>query len=49
MTRKEAYRQLEYVRALRIRLLGDRVLQMSHGRPPACSGGRTLLTPNTSP
>ena len=27
MTRKEAERQLEYVRALRIRLLGDRVLQ----------------------
>jgi predicted nucleic acid-binding protein len=27
MTRKEAERQLNYVRALRIRLLGDRVLQ----------------------
>lgn len=27
MTRKEAERQLEYVRALRIRLLGDRVLR----------------------
>ena len=27
MTRKEAERHLEYVRALRIRLLGDRVLQ----------------------
>ena len=27
MTRKEAGRQLEYVRGLRIRLLGDRVLQ----------------------
>ena len=27
MTRKEAERQLEYVRGLRIRLLGDRVLQ----------------------
>jgi predicted nucleic acid-binding protein len=27
MTRKEAERQLEYVRALRMRLLGDRVLQ----------------------
>jgi predicted nucleic acid-binding protein len=27
MTRKEAERQLEYVRGLRMRLLGDRVLQ----------------------
>jgi predicted nucleic acid-binding protein len=27
LTRKEAERQLDYVRALRIRLLGDRVLQ----------------------
>jgi predicted nucleic acid-binding protein len=27
MTKKDAYRQLNYVRALRIRLLGDRVLQ----------------------
>ncbi len=27
MTRKDARRQLDYVRALRIRLLGDRVLQ----------------------
>lgn len=27
MTRKEAERQLDYVRGLRIRLLGDRVLQ----------------------
>jgi predicted nucleic acid-binding protein len=27
MTKKDADRQLEYVRALRIRLLGDRVLQ----------------------
>ena len=27
MTRKEAERQLEYVRGLRLRLLGDRVLQ----------------------
>jgi hypothetical protein len=27
MTRKDAERQLEYVRELRIRLLGDRVLQ----------------------
>jgi predicted nucleic acid-binding protein len=27
MTRKDAERQLEYVRGLRIRLLGDRVLQ----------------------
>ena len=27
MTRKDADRQLNYVRALRIRLLGDRVLQ----------------------
>ena len=27
MTRKDAKRQLEYVRGLRIRLLGDRVLQ----------------------
>jgi hypothetical protein len=26
MTRKDAERQLEYVRGLRIRLLGDRVL-----------------------
>ena len=27
MTRKDAERQLNYVRGLRIRLLGDRVLQ----------------------
>ena len=27
MTRKDAERQLNYVRALRVRLLGDRVLQ----------------------
>ena len=49
MTRKEAERQLEYVRGLRIRLLGDRVLfRTSHGRPPSCSGGPTPLTPSTS-
>ena len=49
MTRKDAERQLEYVRGLRIRLLGDRVLRTSPGRPPSCSGGPTPSTPSTSP
>ena len=41
MTRKEAERQLEYVRGLRIRLLGDRVLSEPRleGRRPARLGG----------
>ena len=48
MTRKDAERQLEYVRGLRIRLLGDRVCRTSPGRPPSCSGGPTPSTPSTS-
>ena len=48
MTKKDAGRRLSYVRGLRIRLLGDRVLQMSHGRSPANSDGPTPLTPSTS-
>ena len=48
MTRKEAERQLEYVRGLRIRLLGDRVLQNVAWKAPSCSAGRTPLTPSTS-
>ena len=49
MTRKEAERQLEYVRGLRMRLLGDRVLQNVAWKAAACSAGRTPLTPSTSP
>jgi hypothetical protein len=48
ITRRDAERQLDYVRGLRIRLPGDRVCRRSHGRPPSCSGGRTPLTPSTS-
>ena len=48
MTRKDAERHLEYVRALRIRLLGDRAFRTSHGRPPSCSGGPIPMTPSTS-
>ena len=49
MTRKDAERHLNYLRGLRMRLLGDRVLQNVAWKTPACSGGQTLLTPNTSP
>jgi hypothetical protein len=49
MTRKEAERQLEYVRGLRMRLLGDRVLQNVAWKAAACSAGRTPLTPSTWP
>ena len=48
MTRKDAERQLEYVRGLRIRLLADASSRTSHGRPPSCSGGLTPSTPSTS-
>ncbi len=49
LSKADAARQLDYVRALRIRLLGDRVLQTSPGRWPTSSAGRTPSTPNTSP
>ena len=49
MTRKDAERQLEYVRGLRIRLVGDRVLQgvawkaaVLLGWPGAAGLGRRL-------
>ncbi len=39
MTKKDAERQLDYVRGLRIRLLGDRVLQsVAWKTPPGLSG-----------
>jgi hypothetical protein len=49
MTRRDAERQLNYVRGLRIRLLGTACSRRSRGRPPACSAGLTRLTPSTSP
>ena len=49
MTSKEAERQLEYVRGLRMRLLATASSRMSHGRPPACSAGQTPSTLSTSP
>ena len=49
MTKKDAGQRLNYVRGLRIRLLGDRVLQQSLGRSPTSSGGPTPITPSTSP
>jgi|SRR5215467_8677737 len=49
MSRKDAERQLNYVRGLRIRLLGTASFRTSPGRPPACSVGPTPLTPSTSP
>jgi predicted nucleic acid-binding protein len=48
MTRKEAERQLEYGRGLRIRLLGDRVHQNAAWKPPSCSDGPIPSTPGTS-
>jgi hypothetical protein len=51
MTRKDAERQLDYVRGLRIRLLGDRVLQNVAwkaagllGRPDTCDAEYVALT-----
>ncbi|MEY9839131.1 type II toxin-antitoxin system VapC family toxin [Streptacidiphilus sp. EB103A] len=51
MTRKEADRRLDYVRALRIRLLGDRVLQSTAwriadelGRPDTLDAEYVALT-----
>jgi predicted nucleic acid-binding protein len=38
MTRKDAERQLEYMRGLRIRLLGDRVLQNVAWKAPVLLG-----------
>lgn len=49
LTRKDAERRLDYVRGLRIRLLGDRVLQALPGRSPNSSGGPTRMQPSTSP
>ena len=48
MTRKDAERQLEYVRGLRIRLLGAASFRTSPGRPPSCSAGPIPSTPSTS-
>ena len=48
MTRKEAERQLEYVRGLRIRLPGDRVLQNLAWKAAVLLGGPAPLTPGTS-
>jgi hypothetical protein len=47
LTRKDAERQLEYTRGLRIRLPGTASFRTSHGRPPACSGGPAPSTPST--
>jgi hypothetical protein len=47
MTRKDAERQLEYVRC-GSGCSGTASFRTSHGRPPACSGGPTPLTPSTS-
>jgi hypothetical protein len=46
--KKDADRRLSYVRSLRIRLLGDRVLQQIAGRSLTSWGGPTLSTPSTS-
>ena|SRR5689334_14538307 len=48
MIRKDAERQLEYVRGLRIRLLGAASCRASPGRPPSCSAGPIPSTPSTS-
>jgi hypothetical protein len=48
MTKKDAGRRLSYVRGLRIRLLGDRVLQNVAWRSPTTLGGPTHITPSTS-
>ena len=39
LTRKEAERQLAYVRRPRIRLLGTASCRTPPGRPPSCSDG----------
>ena len=49
MTKKEAERQLTYVRGLRIRLLGDRVLQDVAWRVADQLGGPAHLLRSTSP
>ena len=48
MTNKAADRQLNKVRALRLRLLGDRVLENVACKTPASSGDPTRSTPSTS-
>jgi hypothetical protein len=48
MTKKEAGRQLDYLRGLRIRLLGDSALQNRPGKSPTNLGGPTHWTPSTS-
>jgi hypothetical protein len=47
MTRKDAERQLEYVRGPRIRPPGTASFRTSHGRPPSCLGGPAPSTPST--
>ena len=49
MTKRDADRQLNYVRGLRIRLLGDRVLQNVAWKIADQHGGPTRSTPSTSP
>jgi hypothetical protein len=44
MTKNDAERQLNYVRGLRIRLLGDRVLQNVAWKVADQLGGRHVLT-----
>ena len=49
LTKKDAEQRLGHVRALRIRLLGDRVLQrVAWTGSPTGSGGRTRSTRSTS-
>ena len=48
LTRKEAERQLEYVRGLRTGCSGTAFSRTSPGRPPSCWGGPIPLTPSTS-
>jgi hypothetical protein len=49
MTRKDAERQLNYVRGLRIRLLGDRVLQNVAWKAAGLLGWPDTFEPSTSP
>ena len=48
MTRKDAERQLEYVRGLRSGCSGIVSFRTSPGKPPSCSGGLIPLPPSTS-
>ena len=48
LTKRDADEHLDYIRGLRIRLLGDRVSNASPGRSPPSWGGQTHSTPSTS-